>query len=98
MSDSNSWINFSANIVGSTPVFLGPGDDLIVDIGKVTHISNFKALGTQKADNHIKNNHRPGMTDMTTVIDRHPANIDTHLRWMEGGKGFFLLWFGNYIF
>jgi hypothetical protein len=30
------------------------------------------------------------MTDMATVIDRNPANVDTHLRRVQGDKGFFL--------
>ena len=34
------------------------------------------------------------MTDMTTVIDRNPADIDPHLRGIQGDKRFFLFGLG----
>ena len=68
----------------------GTGNDLIVDVGKVAHIGNLKTLETQQADHDVKNNHGPGMTDMTTVINGDPADIDAHLRRIQRVKRFFL--------
>ena len=71
-------------------VLIRPCDDLVIDISDVTHVRNIVTERFQKAENDIKDDHDPGMTEMAEVIDRHATNIHAHLAGLNGYEFLFL--------
>lgn len=59
-------------------VLVGPADDLVVDVGDVTHIGHVIAALAQPAGDDVEGNHHPGVTDMAEVIDGHAAHVHAH--------------------
>ena len=72
-------------------IFIGAVDDLIIDVGDITHIIDLIANGAQPTGDDIKAHHDARMPHVTVVINRHAANIDAHLsclhrrKWSLGG-------------
>ena len=87
-------VEFSYESLGQAlPVFphlIGPVDDFVVHIGEVSHISDFVASFGQVPKDHVKKYDRPGVTDMTHVINRDPADVHPHFSGTDGFKLFLL--------
>ena len=71
-------------------VFSRAGDDFVVDVGDIAHISERITALAQPAGNHVEHNHHAGMTQVAIVVNGHTANVHTHVFGVDGGEGFFL--------
>ena len=71
-------------------VFSGTGDDFVVDIGDVAHISERIALRTQPTGNHVEHHHHAGVAEVAIIVHRHAAHIHAHVFGVERNEGFFL--------
>ena len=71
-------------------VFSGAGDDFVVDVGDVAHISERITAFAQPAGNHVKYHHHAGMAEMAVVVNSHAAHVHAHVGGVDGGEGFFL--------
>ncbi len=60
-------------------VLAGTADDLVVDVGDVTHVGHVVAAVAQPTGDHVERDHHPCMTDVAEVIDRHATDVHTHL-------------------
>ena len=67
-------------------IFNSAIDNLVVNIGDVADIKNLITAGAQPSDDHIKDNHDPGVTNVAEVIYRHAADIHLHLAGHNGLK------------
>ena len=65
--------------------------DLVVYIGEVSHVFNvvLSVNEPQEPKERIKNNGRPRIADMRTVIDRGSAHIHAHVARIERLEPFF---------
>ena len=71
-------------------ILIGPIDNLVINIGNITHIVHIVSTRTEITNHHIKEDHDPSMTNMTEVINSHPADIHVDLSimdWFEGLLG-----------
>ncbi len=66
-----------------------PGDDLIIDIGKVLYMSDLVAAEFEIAVHHIEDDIAHGMADVAGVVGRHSA--DVHLDLVATGDEFLFL-------
>ena len=73
--------------VGQSPdgltVFDGTADDLVVNVGDVSHIAHPQATGFEPALHHIKGHHGTGMAEVAKVIHRHATHIHAHMAWLD---------------
>jgi len=67
---------------------LGPGVDLVVDVGDVAHIDDFGIKPPQQAEQHVEHDDRTGIADMGAVINRRAADIHPDFGGVEGNEGF----------
>ena len=54
--------------------------DLVFDVGDVADVGDMVGAVdvAQEPEQHVEHDHRPGVADMGEVIDRRPADIETH--------------------
>ena len=67
-------------------VFIGPLDDLVVDIGNVTHIGQIEATGAQPALHHVEHHEHPRMPQMAVVVNSHAADVHADFARLDGNK------------
>ena len=70
-------------------LFLGPAQDLVVDVGKIAHPGDLETPAPQIAHQDLKGHTRAGMAQMDFIINRHPTGIEAHFSGGEGLEGFF---------
>ena len=63
-----------------------PPDDLVVDVGDVTHIGDAVARGPEPALDDVEGHHRTRMAEVTQVIHRHAAHVHAHVAGVDRGK------------
>ncbi len=61
-----------------------PGDDLIVNIGEVLHMSDLVAAEFEIAAHDIEDDVAHGMADMARVVGRYPADVHLDLDAIRG--------------
>ncbi len=66
--------------------FGGSCDNLVVDIRNVADIFDGVPPGPQYTDDHVKDHQNPGVAEVAVVVDRHTANIHTHVSRLQGLK------------
>ena len=82
-------ISFSNRfVIGS--FLVGPIDDLVIDVCKVTDESDLISTILKIAIDHIEDDGRPGMANMTEVVNRDTANVHSNLILETGNKFLFL--------
>ncbi len=64
------------------------GIDLVVDIGDVADVGHV-VTGPQQAHEHIEYHRRPRITNVRTIVDRRPTDVDGHPAGFERDKFFF---------
>ena len=57
---------------------LGTINNLVVYIGEVSYVCDVVPTMLQVTENGIKNNPRPGMTNMAIIVDRDSTNIHSY--------------------
>ena len=68
-------------------LLIGSLDDLVIDVGDITHIGHLITEMPQIAGYNIKYDHDPRMPQVAVVIDRHTTDIHPHLAFLDGDKG-----------
>ena len=59
-----------------------------VDVGDVADVGDvrFAVKVTQQPEQHVEDDHRPGIADMSEVVDRGTADIHAHVQGIDGAK------------
>ena len=78
---------FLGQCPGLHPQLLRSFDDFIIDIGEVSNIGDIPTLSTQVPGKDIKDDGRPGVSNVAKVIDRDAAYIHPHFPVMQGQEG-----------
>ena len=71
-------------------VFVGAGDDFVVNIGDVAHIGERIAVLPQPAGNHVEHDQHARVAEVAVVIDGHAADVHADVFGIERDKFFFL--------
>src|SRR5207253_2932345 len=58
---------------------LRPYDDLVVDVGEVTHEGDVVADETQVPEQHVEGDQRTCVTDVRAIVDGDAADVDAGL-------------------
>ena len=63
--------------------------DLVIHVGDVGRVNHgvFAVGVAQQAEQHVEDDHRPGVADMGVVVDRRPADIHRHPARILGDEG-----------
>ena len=72
-------------------LLFGRNHDLVFDISNVARINHIGVKPAQKTRQEIKHNRGTGIANMSVGIDRWPADIHRHPRWIERRKHVLLL-------
>ena len=75
-------------------LFLGPLDDLVVDVGEVADKGDLVAPVAEIADDHIENQGGTGVAYMAVIIGSDAADVELDLPLFQGDKGGFSAGFG----
>ena len=67
----------------------GAPDDLVVDIGDVSHIRDAVAARAQPAAHHVERDQEAGVPKMQVVVDGHAAHVHADLAWHERDERLF---------
>ena len=76
--------------VNRLAIFMGTGDDFVVDVGDVAHIFERVTARAQVAGDGVKDDHHPRVADVAVVIDGHAADVHADFAGRNRGEGFFL--------
>jgi len=72
------------------PFLIGPPNDLIVDIRKVSDEGYLISTISKIAIDHIENDRRAGMANMAKVVNGHPTDIHPHFFLLKGKEILFI--------
>ena len=61
------------------PVFLGPGENLVVDVGDVADVVDVEAARAQIAHDDVEGHEAAGVAEMAIVVGGDPADVHAHL-------------------
>src|ERR1700733_8377203 len=69
-------------------VALGARVNLVFDVGDIADIGDMVGAidVPQESEEHVEHDDRPGVADMGEVIDRGPADVETHRPWVDWRK------------
>ena len=76
--------------VNRLAIFMGTGDDFVVDVGDVAHVFERVTARAQVAGDGVKDDHHPRVADVAVVIDGHAADVHADFAGRNRGEGFFL--------
>ena len=76
--------------VNRLAVFMGAGDDFVVDVGDVAHVFERVTARAQVAGDGVKDDHHPCVADVAVVIDGHAADVHADFAGLAWDEGFFL--------
>jgi len=71
-------------------IFIGTSDDLVINIGDISHVVDIVTAKAHVTDNGIKHHQHTRMTKVAQVIDRHTTDVHSHLARLYRLEGFFL--------
>ena len=61
------------------PLLVRALDDLVLDVGDVADEAHPLSREAQVANEHVEHHHRARMADVAAVVDRHAADVESHL-------------------
>ncbi len=70
--------------------FVGPADDLVIDVSEVGGIEYFITAEDEIAAYHVEDHGRHGMANMGVGINRRTADVHAHLARFHRHECFFL--------
>ncbi len=79
------------HFIGRRAFFHCLPDDFVVHIRKIGYKVYVVALVFQIMPHRIKNNHRPGVSDVDIIVHGWPADVHLYLPFLQWDKFFFLL-------
>ena len=59
-------------------VFNGTANDLVVDVGDIAHVGEFKSACAQPALHHVEYHHDARMAQVAVIVDGHAAYVHAH--------------------
>ena len=63
---------------------VGAVDDLVVDIGEVADEGDLPVAVAEVANKGVEHDHRPGVAHVAVIVDRHAADIEADVSWLDG--------------
>ena len=76
--------------VNRLAIFMGTGDDFVVDVGDVAYVFEVVAERAQVAGDGVEDDHDAGVADVAVVIDGHAADVHADFAGFARDEGFFL--------
>ncbi len=76
-------------IFGTHPLFIGPLDYLIINIGEIPDECHLETTIAKVTDNHVKDQKGTGMADMAIIIRGDPTHIQLYMPLFNGLEGLF---------